>query len=268
MGFLGPVGIKIPMIVDQSVAALPSVIVGGNAVDVHFVGVVPGRDFPLERVGDYRNALEGDPCPRCGQPMVKSHGIEVGHVFKLGTKYSQAMGATYLDAHGQEVPIIMGCYGIGINRILAAAVEASHDKDGIIWPLALAPYQVLVVPLQPNNPAVREAADRIVVELESAGVDVLIDDRDQRPGVKFKDADLIGIPLRVVVGERGLNDGQIEVKWRTDSAAHTVPLAEAGLAILGELNDRQSQHAETCLDRQVQRAAERGLKIAEQGTSS
>jgi prolyl-tRNA synthetase len=268
MGFLGPVKIDIPMIVDQSVAARPSVIVGGNEIDVHLVGVVPGRDFPLERVGDYRSAAEGDPCPKCGQALSKNQGIEVGHVFKLGTKYSQAMGASYLDASGQEVPIIMGCYGIGINRILAAAVEASHDKDGIVWPLALAPYEALVVPLQPNSAEVMDATERIVAELEAAGVDVLIDDRDQRPGVKFKDADLIGVPLRVVVGERGLKDGQVEVKWRTDSGAHTVPLDGAGAAILAELEAKRAEQADRCLDRQVQRAADRGIKLAGQGGSS
>jgi prolyl-tRNA synthetase len=267
MGFLGPVDIRIPMVVDQSVAALPSVIVGGNAVDVHLVGVVPGRDFPLERVGDYRNAVAGDPCPRSGKPMVQSQGIEVGHVFKLGTKYSRAMGAFYLDDKGQQVPIIMGCYGIGINRILAAAVEASHDANGIIWPLALAPYEALVIPLQPNNEAVMNAADAIVAELERAGVDVLVDDRDQRPGVKFKDADLIGIPLRVVVGERGLKDNSVEVKWRTDATAHTAPLDSAGAAIVAELQARKKALEDECLDRMASRAAARGILLAGSGAS-
>jgi prolyl-tRNA synthetase len=267
MGFLGPVDIKIPMIVDQAVAALPRVIVGGNAVDVHLVGVVPGRDFPLDRVGDYRNAAEGDPCPRSGKPMVKSHGIEVGHVFKLGTKYSQAMGAYYLDEKGQQAPIIMGCYGIGINRILAAAVEASHDANGIIWPLALAPFEALVIPLQPNNEAVRDEAERIMAALEQAGVDVLMDDRDQRPGVKFKDADLIGIPLRVVIGERGLKDNAVEVKWRTDAAPHNVPLDSAAAAILEELHARKKAHEDACLDRMAARAAARGILLADRGSS-
>lgn len=262
MGFLGPVDIKIPLIIDQAVAALPKVIVGGNAVDVHLTGVVPGRDFPLERVGDYRNAVGGDPCPRSGRPMVVSQGIEIGHVFKLGTKYSQAMGARYLDAAGQETPIIMGCYGIGINRILAAAVEAGHDKDGIIWPLALAPYEVLVVPLQPNNAEVMAATEAIVAELEGAGADVLIDDRDGRPGVKFKDADLIGIPLRVVVGERGLKEGQVEVKWRTEAAARNVPLAGAGGAISAELQAKRKEEDAARFDRQIRRAADRGIKLA------
>jgi len=235
VGFLGPVDAKLPIFVDQSVAAMPAVVVGGNAADVHLKGVVPGRDFPLGTVADLRDAADGDPCPRCGTPMVESQGIEIGHVFKLGTKYSRAMGATFLDEHGHASPVIMGCYGIGASRILAAAVEASHDKDGIVWPQALAPYEALVVPLQVNSEDVMAIARGLAELLESAGVDVLIDDRDQRPGVKFKDADLIGIPVRIVVGERGLKDNTIEVKWRTDPAAHHVSAATAGPAILAEI---------------------------------
>ncbi len=147
MGFLGPVGCTIPLAIDRAVAAMSTVVVGGNETDVHLKDVVPGRDFPLENLHDLRNATGGDPCPRCGSTMIENQGIEIGHVFKLGTKYSKAMGATYLDEHGHEVPVIMGCYGIGINRILAAAVEAAHDDNGIRWPLPLAPYEVVVVPL-------------------------------------------------------------------------------------------------------------------------
>jgi prolyl-tRNA synthetase len=225
------------MVVDSAVAAMPAVVVGGNAVDVHFKGVVPGRDFALERVADVRNADEGDPCPRCGQKLSVKHGIEVGHVFKLGTKYSKAMGANVLDEKGQEVPIIMGCYGIGVNRIVASAVEAGHDDNGIVWPLPIAPYHALLVPLQLGNEVVLAATEEIRAALEGAGFDVLIDDRDQRPGFKFKDADLVGIPLRVVIGERGLKDGKVEVKWRTDAEAHTVAATGAGEAILAELRE-------------------------------
>ena len=139
MGFLGPVGIKIPLVIDRAIARMATVVVGGNAVDVHLKGVVPGRDFPLENVHDVRNADSGDPCPRCGKALQITAGLEIGHVFKLGTKYSKSMGATYLDEKGQEVHAIMGCYGIGINRIVAGAVEAAHDPNGILWPLALAP---------------------------------------------------------------------------------------------------------------------------------
>lgn len=258
MGFLGPVGAKIPIAIDRAVAALETVVVGGNATDVHLTGVVPGRDFPLDNVRDLRNAEEGDPCPKCGTAMVTNQGIEIGHVFKLGTKYSKAMGATFLDEHGHAQPVIMGCYGIGVNRILAAAVEAFHDDNGILWPLNLAPYEVIVVPLQGQNEAVSSATDAIVKHLEAAGVDVLIDDREQRPGVKFKDADLIGIPLRVVVGERGLKEDKIEVKWRADSEAHHVPAETAGAAILAELDAARKASDAIVAERRAARAAAKG----------
>ena len=245
MGFLGPVAIKIPLAVDRSVAEMPEVVVGGNKVDVHLTGVVPGRDFALDKVLDLRDAVGGDPCPRCGQAMVENQGIEVGHVFKLGTKYSKAMGAHFLDDKGHEIAVIMGCYGIGVNRIVAAAVEAGHDANGIVWPSAPRPLS------RPDRPPAAEQRGRDgggrwarEASLEAAGYDVLVDDRDQRPGVKFKDADLIGIPLRVVISERGLKDGTIEVKWRTDAAAHNVSAATAGEAILAELAATRKAHGD------------------------
>jgi prolyl-tRNA synthetase len=255
LGFLGPVGIKIPLVIDRAITAMATVVVGGNEVDVHFTGVVPGRDFPLGRVEDIRNAEAGDRCPRCGATLEINSGLEIGHVFKLGTKYSKSMGATYLDEKGSEVHIIMGCYGIGINRIVAAAVEAGNDKNGIVWPLALAPYHVVVVPLQVQNAAVLEQALALEKSLTAAGLDVLTDDRDQRPGVKFKDADLIGIPLRVVIGDRGLKDGKIEIKWRTESEAKHVDVATAAEAILAEIEAARRQHDESCLERRRARAA-------------
>jgi prolyl-tRNA synthetase len=258
MGFLGPLEIKIPLAVDAAVAAMPAVIVGGNETDVHLRGVVPGRDFPLGRVLDLRDAVAGDPCPRCGAALEVHQGIEVGHVFKLGTKYSRAMGATFLDDRGGEIALIMGCYGIGVNRIVAAAVEAGHDENGIVWPLPLAPYDVLLVPLQPQNPAVIEATEGLEARFEAAGMDVLVDDREQRPGVKFKDADLIGIPLRVIIGERGLKEGTIEVKWRTDIAAHHVAVATAGEAILAEIETTRKAQGDRCTERRIARAASRG----------
>ena len=258
MGFLGPVAIKIPLAVDRSVASMAEVVVGGNKVDVHLTGVVPGRDFSLDKVLDLRDAVGGDPCPRCGEAMVQNQGIEVGHVFKLGTKYSKAMGAYFLDDKGQEIPVIMGCYGIGVNRIVAAAVEAGHDDNGIIWPLSLAPYHVLIAPLQLNNPAVMEAANALMAKLEAAGYDVLLDDRDQRPGVKFKDADLIGIPLRIVISERGLKEGTIEVKWRTDAASHNISAATADEAILAELETTRKGMETEAAERRIARAATRG----------
>jgi prolyl-tRNA synthetase len=241
MGFFGPVSIKIPLKIDRAVAEMATVVVGGNEVDIHLTGVVPGRDFPLDQVLDLRNAAKGDACPRCGAQFTVTQGIEIGHVFKLGTKYSKAMGAHVLDEKGQEVPIIMGCYGIGVNRIVASAVEAGHDDNGIVWPLPIAPYQVLLIPLQIANEAVLAATEEIRMALAGAGYDVLIDDRDQRPGFKFKDADLIGVPLRVVISERGLKDGTIEVKWRRDNAAHTVQATGAASAIVGELAGEMSK---------------------------
>ena len=258
LGFLGPVEIKIPLVVDRSVAALPTLVVGGNQVDVHLTGVVPGRDFPTDQVFDLRDAVADDPCPRCGSAMVVNQGIEVGHVFKLGTKYSKAMGATFLDDKGQEIPVIMGCYGIGVNRIVAAAVEAAHDANGIIWPINIAPYHVLITPLQLNNPAVVQATDSLADHLTAAGYDVLVDDREQRPGVKFKDADLIGIPLRIVIGERGLKEGNIEVKWRTETAPHTVSAASAGEAIELELTGRIQEARNSATERRIARAAAKG----------
>jgi prolyl-tRNA synthetase len=243
MGFLGPVAIRIPLAVDPAVAVMPVVVVGGNEVDVHFTGVVPGRDFSLDRVVDLRNAEARDPCPRCAGTLAVTQGIEIGHVFKLGTKYSEAMGANYLDAQGQAHPSIMGCYGIGVNRILAAAVETGHDSNGIIWPLTLAPYEILVVPLQVNNAMVMSEAALLEERLNAAGFDVLFDDRDLRPGVKFKDADLIGIPLRVVISERGLKDGTIEVKWRHEKDAKPAPAEGAAEAVAGMLREAHAARA-------------------------
>jgi len=258
LGFLGPVGVKIPLVIDRAITAMATLVVGGNEVDVHFKGVVPGRDFPLERVEDVRNAEAGDHCPRCGATLEINAGLEIGHVFKLGTKYSKSMGATYLDEKGNEVHIIMGCYGIGINRIVAAAVEAGHDKNGIVWPLALAPYHVVVVPLQVQNAAVLEQALALEKSLTAAGLEVLTDDRDQRPGVKFKDADLIGIPLRVVIGERGLKDGTFELKWRDQPEPKHIPAATAVETILLEISAAKGRHDLLCQERLQARAAARG----------
>jgi prolyl-tRNA synthetase len=259
MGFLGPIGLKIPMVVDQSVAVMPRVVVGGNREDVHIKDAVPGRDFKVDRVLDLRNALAGDPCPRCGATLEVGNGIEIGHVFKLGTKYSDAMGATFQDAEGKTHPLIMGCYGIGVNRIVASAVEAGNDKNGIIWPLNIAPYEVLIVPLQvdPDGEVMAKARE-IAEALKFAGADVLIDDRDQRPGPKFKDADLIGIPLRIVVGDRGLKEGKVELKWRHESEASTIPADGAGLAVVEKLIAARQAEDRRVEQRAEQRAARRG----------
>lgn len=255
MGFLGPIDLKIPMIVDSSVAAMPRTVVGGNEVDIHFINVVPGRDFPLDRVLDVRNAEAGDPSPKSNEPMIVTHGIEIGHVFKLGTKYSGAMNANFLDEHGKQQLMIMGCYGIGVNRILAGAVEACHDNNGIIWPMPIAPYEVVIVPLSVNNAEIMALTEQYAEALVNAGADVIVDDRDLRPGVKFKDADLIGFPLRVVIGEKGIAAGTIEVKWRDQPQAFTLPMADGPQAIVGTWRERRDNQAEVCSVKQAKRSA-------------
>ncbi|MHC4563120.1 MAG: proline--tRNA ligase [Planctomycetota bacterium] len=243
VGFAGPMGMvdKVDrLIVDPGVAAMAVGVTGANKTDHHTKNIVPGRDFPLEGetvvVADIRNAAEGD--THNGQPLQFSRGIEIGHVFKLGAKYSEKLGATFLDEEGATRPCIMGCYGIGINRILASAIEAGYDKDGLALPAAIAPFEVEVIQLNNDSQPVTEEAQRIYDELKAAGADVLLDDRDARPGVKFKDADLIGIPVRVVVGDRGLKEGNVELKRRTDDKPTLVPAADAvdeALKVLGEL---------------------------------
>jgi prolyl-tRNA synthetase len=231
------------MIADRAVGGMRKAVTGANQADAHLVGVVPGRDFGLPRLADLRIAVQGDPCPRCAAPMNLRRGIEVGHVFKLGAKYSTAMGALYLDPNEERRPIIMGCYGIGVNRILAAQIETNYDQDGICWSRSLAPYSVLLLPLAMQNPQVREAAQALYQELLGQGVDVLMDDRDARAGFKFKDADLIGIPLRVAIGEKGIKDGVAELKWRHEKEPKRVSLAGAAQAVLEAL---AASARETC----------------------
>ena len=233
VGFAGPVGMKekIPILADRDIQHMANAVAGANAAETHVTGVNLHRDFQVDLFADLRNAVDGDPCPRCSSTLALRHAIEVGHVFKLGTKYSESLGARFLDADEQLHPIIMGCYGIGVNRIIAGLVETNHDKDGIIWPMALAPYEVLLVPVKvPDEPSMK-VAQQLHDQLAAAGIDVLLDDRDCRAGVKFKDADLIGIPLRVVIGERGLKEGKLEIKWRWDKAAQQIELDDAAEAL-------------------------------------
>jgi prolyl-tRNA synthetase len=243
IGFAGPVGIDCEIISDHDVAELVDAISGANEADTHFTGVNVGRDYQLETTHDLRDAAAGDPCPRCEGTLKLVHGIEVGHVFKLGTKYSEALDANYLDEKEQRHPIVMGCYGIGVNRIIAATAETSHDENGLIWPLSIAPYEVLVIPLNIKDDEVMQVAGRYDEELRAAGVDVLFDDRKARPGVKFKDADLIGIPLRVVIGGKGLKNGEVEVKWRTAEGPDLVPVAEGVQDVLDRLAARRAKEA-------------------------
>lgn len=235
-GFLGPVGLKeeLPVIADYALLAMNDLVIGANQVDQHYTGANVGRDFQVSRVEDIRLIGVGDPCPRCNNGTLEVwRGIEVGHVFKLGTKYSSAMNAVYLDKDGKEQTIFMGCYGIGIGRTVAAAIEQNHDENGIIWPLPLAPFHCSVVVINAQkDQAALEAAQQIHDQLEAAGVEVLLDDRDERPGFKFKDHDLIGIPLRIVVGGKNLADGKVEYKQRADQDIQLLSPDQAVEAVL------------------------------------
>jgi len=241
VGFAGPVGIACDLYADHDVPAIRNAIAGANQVDTHLTGVNVGRDYQLQTTYDLRDAVAGDPSPDGNGPLELVHGIEVGHVFKLGTKYSTSLDATFLDEHEQRHPLIMGCYGIGINRIVAALAETRHDDNGLIWPLSIAPYQVLVIPLNVSDEDVMRVAESYYEALKSAGIDVLLDDRKARPGFKFKDADLIGIPLRVVIGGKGLKQGQVEIKWRTAEAAEHIPIDQGVDAVVQQLQQRQQQ---------------------------
>jgi prolyl-tRNA synthetase len=213
-GFAGPVGLQIPLLVDTAAAAMRTAVTGANETDYHLRHVVPGRDFSIEQAGDYRNVQEGERCPCCPSGTLKTvRGIEIGHVFKLGTRYSSVMGAAFVNAAGLEQPMIMGCYGIGITRLMATIIEQHHDEQGMIWPAAIAPYQVHLIPVSMQDTAQREAAEQLYQELNQAGVRVLLDDREERMGVKLKDADLIGLPIRIVVG-KAINEGLLELKER------------------------------------------------------
>ncbi|HYM61751.1 MAG TPA: proline--tRNA ligase [Thermoanaerobaculia bacterium] len=216
VGYCGPVGTKCARVLaDVSLKGRRAWIVGGNKVDTHTANAVPGRDFPEPEWGDFTTTVAGDPCPRCGTALEIFRGIEVGHIFKLGTKYSESMHCDFLDESGGRQPMIMGCYGLGITRTVAAAIEQSHDDDGIVWPMPIAPFEVVVTAIG-REESVQTAASDVYERLRAAGIDVLLDDRDERPGVKFKDADLIGFPLRIAVGAKSLANGQVEWSWRKD----------------------------------------------------
>jgi prolyl-tRNA synthetase len=223
LGFAGPLGLDIPVYADRELEAAPTMIVGANAKDIHFRGVNLKRDIPAAIVSDLRLAGEGDKCPQCGQPFNFARGIEVGHIFRLGFKYSKAMGAEFLNRDGVSQPIVMGTYGIGVSRIVAAAIEQGNDENGVILPPALAPFTAAVMPMNLSG-EVYDAALSIYEELIKAGVDAAFDDRDLRPGIKFKDHDLIAIPYRVVVGATGLKKGQAEIKIRQTGEVKWVDL--------------------------------------------
>lgn len=227
-GSLGPVGLELPVIVDRSAAHLADFVCGANKNGYHLKGVNWERDLPVARVEDIRNVVEGDPSPDGQGTLEIRRGIEVGHIFKLGNKYSQAMNATVLDENGKSTILEMGCYGIGVSRIVAAAIEQNHDEQGIIWPEAIAPFEVALVTLNAHkSDVVREAGDKLYEQLRQAGFDVILDDRNERPGVKFADMELMGIPHRIVVSERGLKAGTLEYKGRRDADKQDIPLEEA-----------------------------------------
>ena len=240
VGFAGPQGLKernpkIKIFADNYVKGVVNGVAGGNEVDVHVINVNPSRDITVDAYCDLKVATKGDCCAKCGEKFTFTRGIEVGHVFKLGTKYSSAMKAEFLDEKQTAHPFIMGCYGIGISRVVAAAIEQSHDEHGIIWPAPMAPFDVALVAIDyDTNPEVQKAADEMTAKLQAAGLSVLMDERDERPGVKFKDADLMGLPHRVVISSRTVKDGQFEYKKRSEKDAVRKDLAQAD-AFIAEL---------------------------------
>lgn len=236
-GSLGPVGLPVPVIVDRSAAALSDFVCGANEDDFHLTGVNWERDCPLGRVEDIRNVQTGDPSPDGKGSLLIKRGIEVGHIFQLGKKYSDAMNATVLDESGREAVVTMGCYGIGITRVVAAAIEQNHDDNGIVWPEAIAPFQLALVPLNmQKSDRVKAAVEALYSELVALGIDVLMDDRNERPGVKFADIELIGIPHRIVIGDRGLDEGKLEYRHRRAEANEEFELENAVAFIQSKLS--------------------------------
>jgi prolyl-tRNA synthetase len=241
MGFAGPIGLKTRIIADHAIREMANVVTGANKVDLHFRNVNLNRDFTVDRFADLRIVTRGDRCPRCGEELNFGRGIEVGHVFKLGIKYSKAMKAVFLDERGEEKFFFMGCYGIGIARTVAAAIEQNHDRDGMILPIPIAPFDVIVLPLQVHEAGISEAAEKLYRDLMGQGLDILIDDRDVRPGVKFKDADLLGVPVRINVGARNLKNGQVEMKLRAEPESTLIPLQEAPKRIVAKVKELYDQ---------------------------
>jgi prolyl-tRNA synthetase len=227
-GSLGPLNLPIPAIVDRSVALSSDFGAGANLDGKHYFGLNWERDLPLPEIADLRNVVEGDPSPDGQGTLVIKRGIEVGHIFQLGTKYSEALNCKVLGENGKPVTLIMGCYGIGVSRVVAAAIEQNYDERGILWPEALAPFQIALVPMKYESAVVKEATDRLYAELVAAGYEVLLDDRDKKtsPGVKFADMELIGIPHRIVVSERGLAEGTLEYKNRRETDVQAIPAAD------------------------------------------
>ncbi len=241
VGYMGPVDIPIRLVADQEVMRMRDAVAGANEKGMHLRGVNPGRDFTPELVGDLRQITPEDDCPACGGKLSLTEGIEVGHIFKLGTNYSEALKATYQDKDGVDKPFVMGCYGIGVSRVVAAAIEQNHDDNGIIFPLPLAPFQVIVLNLGVKNEAISSAAEKLYKQLQESGIEVLLDDRDERPGSKFKDADLIGIPYRATVGKVYEKDGMVELRLRATGETTMIPFDSAGTRIAAMIREELEQ---------------------------
>jgi prolyl-tRNA synthetase len=226
-GYLGPINLNIPVVADLGVEALRNFTIGANEKNYHVQNVNLGRDFTVQQVADLRQITANDPCPECSGAIELTKGIEVGHIFKLGDSYSKAMNATFQDNNGEDIFFIMGCYGIGVSRTVAAAIEQNHDENGIIFPLPLAPFQVIILNLDPKNDKISNAAENLYNTLQEDGIEVLLDDRDERPGIKFKDADLIGIPYRVTIGKRFDQQGEIEIRTRRNGETASLSAVKA-----------------------------------------
>jgi len=240
VGFAGPVNLKekgITLLIDKTVEQMKSLVCGGNEKDYHYVGVIRGRDFKEDRVVDVIKVRAGDGCPKCGKKLNEQKGIEVGHVFFLGTKYSKSMNATFLDDKGKSQYFVMGCYGIGVTRIVAAAIEQNYDENGIIWPLSIAPFEASVIPVNTKYKEGFDFAEKIYNELKEKGIDVILDDRDVSPGVKFKDSDLIGFPLQIVIGEKNFKNNKVEIKIRKDKKTELVGKEEVINKIIDIITD-------------------------------
>jgi prolyl-tRNA synthetase len=236
-GYLGPVGLDIPVAADQEVAVMTNFTAGANEKNFHMQNINLARDFKVFQVADLRQITEQDRCPSCRGGLELTKGIEVGHIFKLGDSYSKALKATFQDSSSEEQNFIMGCYGIGVSRTVAAAIEQNHDKNGIIFPLPLAPLQAIILNLDPKNEEISSAAESLYEKLQHVGIEVLIDDRDERPGIKFKDADLIGIPYRITVGKRFAQEGEVEIRTRADGKTQSLSLDKVVAEIVSSVRD-------------------------------
>lgn len=241
LGYAGPIGLSCRVIADERLRGIRGATAGPNQTDKHYAHVDLERDADIQEWVDVCTVQPGDGCPRCDASLIEKRGIEVGHVFKLGTKYSDILGAKFLDADGKQHPMIMGCYGIGVSRTLQAAIEQCHDENGIVWPITLAPFPVQIVAMDPKDEDASAVVEKLEADLNAAGIDVLIDDRDERPGVKFKDADLVGMPIRLTIGKRGLGNGIVEMKLRTEADREDLPLADAASLVIAKVAELRAE---------------------------